>query len=305
MNNNEKMKWKTGTKAAAVFAAFILGAGALLGCSFGKPTAESLLAASSKQVAEMKTADVDLDFHFDMEIEQGIIPIPLQMDMEGDIRYVREDMDHYKTETKGDIDVSAFGFSSEAQTVNYTVCEDGEVTSYTKKPDSDMWIKQSRENAKIQAGDMSQISKILSVISLFTLQEDTVMENDTECYVLTAEITGSDIPVFDNDVNLDLDRLKMYLTYKLNKKTKSPVSLLITADQDSLEELLEESLGKNVRSVNVNRFDVELLFVSIDEDFTIDVPDEVYEAQEGEEQGVFDSLDSFLFGISGQSGKKE
>lgn len=309
LNKKEKNKCKAGTKTAAVFAAFILGAGMLTGCSFSKPTAESLLAASARQAAAMKTAVADMDLHFDMDISQGSLSLAMEMDVDGDIRYVREDSEHYKSHMNADTRVSLMGMSQNVQTENYLLCEDGEVTSYTKMADNDGWIKQSGGSGAMPGTDISKLANILSSHSLFTLQEDTVMEGDVECYVLTAEVAAGDLPFFENDPGMDLDLsgLKMYLAYKLDKKSKAPVSLTITVDENSFDKLLQDSLGNTLQgaAVDVKSFEMELKFVSINEDVTIDVPDEVYDAKEGQAGGLFDSFGSFGNGGGASGGGRK
>jgi len=286
----EKMKRKKNqtTKRALLVASLALCMGMLTGCTFGKPTKESLLKDYVKNMEDLKTADMDMDFNCAFDISQDDMSLAMELSGDADMKYVKEDGD-FKAYTNADVKLTLFGISRNTQTENYIIGEDGKVTTYSKLKDEDEWSKTEDTDFTLfgENVDVTQLQEAL------TLQEETVVEDQTECYVLTGTVTGKDAQTIGSlGLDLDLEDLEMYIALRLSKEEKKPVSITYTVDEESFNKVLKDTLGDELEGAeaNIRDFEIVIRFDSINEDMTIEVPDEVFDAKESGNSGFLDGL---------------
>ena len=286
-NNTILMKNKF-TGVTGLITAFTLSVSLLPGCSLTKPTKESLLKSYAKQMGSLKTMEMDMELTFDVDISKQNMTVTMEIGGGSDIQYVKENEDNYKGYMDTDISVSMFGVSREVETESYVTGDPSGAAMYTKSKDSEKWSKTDGSGFLLPNADLSALAQTLS------LQEDTVIEDGRECYVLSGSVTGEDLPIEQSKFGLDLDLkdVKMYESLKLDKNDKTPVSLTITADEDSLNKLLQDSVGELIddAEVTIRTFEMIWKIKSIDKELTVDIPDEVYDAVESDSEGILDSF---------------
>ena len=279
------------TKRIMLVTSLALCMGMLTGCSFGKPTTESLLKEYEKTMKDVQTADVDVDFNCSFDVSKEDVSLSMELTGGSDMKYVKEEEDDFKAYTNTDFKVTLLGISQKTQTESYIIGENGTVTSYSKSEDEDEWSKKEDYDFTLFSGD----SDMTSLSEVLTLQEETVVEDQTECYVLTGTVTGKDAQGLESlGMDLDLDDLEMNLALKMSKDNKKPVSITYTIGEESFSKLLQELLGEEMEDakVDINDFEIVLRFDSINEDLTIEVPDEVFDAKESEDSGLLDDWTS-------------
>ncbi|MBR1691915.1 MAG: hypothetical protein IJ711_03980 [Lachnospiraceae bacterium] len=286
-NNTILMKNKF-DGVTGLITAFTLSVSLLSGCSLTKPTTESLLKSYAKQMGSLKTMEMDMELTFDVDISKQNMTVTMEIGGGSDIQYVKENEDNYKGYMDTDISVSMFGVSREVETESYVTGDPSGAAMYTKSKDSEKWSKTDGSGFLLPNADLSALAQTLS------LQEDTVIEDGRECYVLSGSVTGEDLPIEQSKFGLDLDLkdVKMYESLKLDKNDKTPVSLTITADEDSLNKLLQDSVGELIddAEVTIRTFEMIWKIKSIDKELTVDIPDEVYDAVESDSEGILDSF---------------
>jgi hypothetical protein len=274
------------TKIVPVLLSSVMVMGLLTGCElpFKKVTSESLIADYQSSLSNLKTASFNVNLDLGMEVSQDTTSI--EMGASGIVKasFVKEDDDNYKIKSQSKIKVSLFGISETVKSESYTICDDGDIATYTKSEDDDEWTVEYSDS---ETTFSEALDKLKGLSDSFVLQEETTTYNDEECYVLKGNFSDilDDIGDMDEieDLGVDLDDLTMDITLYLNKKTHEPVNATV-AISDFYE---VESDGYKL---SLTSFSISIDISNINGDIKVSLPDEALDAEVTTDSSLIDDI---------------
>lgn len=295
------MKKKTLKKGVILLAASTLSVSMLSGCSLMKPTANSLLKTCGKKLLAVKDMGVEAKMDFAMELGKDGASIDLDMDADIDMAYEKVDKG-YETYMDANIEVSMLGYSQAVKSEAYSVADDKVVTTYSKGENDEEWTKEEQKVDDNSGFESLANMNFNGMLDKMTLSEETKEVYGRECYVLTGTVENNDMSGvldqmdMDDLGDVDLDSIKADVTINIDKKDKMPVSIVMDIDKEVFNKIFENTDLDGV-TVEVDSFEMEIIYNEINTGKKVDIPEEVFDAEEKK-----DSDDNNIFGNLGNGG---
>lgn len=259
-------------KIIPIITTFAIVIGSLTGCS-GRVTSEKLAEDYMNSIKNIES--VTLDTKMDIELSMSQDGTSVDMGIDGNMKsaIVIEDEKNYTSKVKINADVSFLGITQNVGYNTYDVCEDGQITTYTKDLSDNSWSKDYSE----LEGNPSQLDAISEYINTFKLNKDTEYIGNLECYVLNGTLTGNDKfndTLEDMDIELDADDMMINSKLYMDKKTHQPVRIEMIAD----ESLIGKKFNTEDYDVTIKNFSYIIDISKINNTSEIKIPSEAYDA---------------------------
>lgn len=300
-DGGEKMK-NNMKKSVALLTATTMSMSLLTGCSLFKPTAESLLEGCTKKMAKVETMDFDVTMDFGMSMSNGSEEAEINFDLLMEALYQKKAEDEYNVQADMGMEIEMLGMSQSTEAESYIVGKGDTVTTYTKAEDADEWVKEEKDKEESDSMDFD----FTSLIGQLTLAEETVMEDGKECFVLEGDVEDNDMNSLLENMDMDglaEEDMKVHMVMKVDKKEKLPISMTMSVDEEVLDNMFseEELAAFGDVSVEIDKFEVAIIFNEIGGDITVDVPEEVLDAKEASDDDNDSEAFNFFNSPSGDS----
>ena len=297
-------KWKTAVISAA--AAVIVFS--LSGCAGMAPTAKNIAAGVEKSMSGVTSARENVEVDFSGSLAVSGVTAAVAMHMESS---VEETTDPFAAHANTESRISVFGTSTKTETENYMTMEDGQLITYSNVDESG-WektttkLKDSEKDKLTSLYNKELYSKIADGSQEATLEESTENINGKAAYILDTTLEGDLLKsLFLESVgsesseealnldDIDWEDLSSDVRLYIYKETKQPAKLEMDASEigeSYMKQIFALSAGGATLDVDVDSFDVNIVFDSYNEVEEITIPDEALEAEENSADDNLDSL---------------
>lgn len=242
------------------------------GCSSKKekPTADSILEQVSANMEKVKSVSGDFALDMAMKISESGMSMSLDFGMDCDLEVTKEP--EQAMHMLGQMKVSLLGLSMDVEM--YTHTEGDKNVTYAKIGNE--WTKSEEPAEDGQEGGIENMLDLLDADSGFVLQEKTEKVNDRDAYVLTAQISGSQIDSLVEDLgditdelgDMNLADMNIDVTLKVYKDDMLPASVSMALTDIAAAEEDDISVEIDSMSVTVN-------FTEYDSIARIEIPEDV------------------------------
>lgn len=243
-------------------------AGCLTGCG-SRVTAESLMDEYVDVVTNAESITLDSEIVLAMSVGDDSTTMELKMDGNLKTALVKEDEENYISKTKTNMTVSMLGVSEKVKSESYAVCEDGEITTYTKDSDTDSWTAEVSEQEDVS----NELENLRRYAGEFELDKKTTKIGKADCYVLHGQMSGNEEMedmMDEMGMSLDGDDFILNATLYISKENHEPVRLEMILD----ESIAGKELDFDDYTMAINELSYIIDISKINDTPDITVPDE-------------------------------
>lgn len=253
-----------------ISATLVIGmiAGCLTGCG-SRVTAESLMDEYIDIVTNAESITLDSNIVLAMSVGDSSTTMDLKMDGDLKTALVREDEENYTSKTKTNMTVSMLGVSEKVKQESYSICEDGEITTYTKDSSEDSWTV----DYSYQEDMPNELENLERYAGAFELEKKTQKVGKVDCYVLKGQMTGNEeMEEMMDDIGMDFegDEFLLNATLYISKEKHEPVRLEMYLD----ESVAGKELDFDDYTMSINELSYIIDISKINSTSEIKVPEE-------------------------------
>lgn len=238
------------------------------GCG-SKVTAESLMDEYVDIVTNAESITLDSNIVLAMSVGDSSTTMELKLDGDLKTAIVREDEENYTSKTKSNMIVSMLGVSEKVKQESYSICEDGEITTYTKDSDEETWTVDYSYQEDVQ----NELDNLKNYAGTFELERKTQKIGKTECYVLNGILSGNEnMEDMMDELGMDFDADEFILncTLYMSKEKHEPVRLEMFLD----ESVAGKEMDFDDYTMSINELSYVIDISKINTTSDIKIPDE-------------------------------